>query len=59
MPASLARSVLPIIGADEGSLEGAATLTDAQAAGVLGAKWYVNVPTATNKAGEIRGQLTK
>ncbi len=51
--------VLPIVGADKGSFEGAATLTDAQAAEVLGGRWYVNVHTATNKAGEIRGQLTK
>ncbi len=51
--------MLPIIGADKGSFEGTATLTDAQAADVLGAKWYVNVDTATNKAGETRGQFSK
>ncbi len=51
--------VLPITGADKGSFEGAATLTNDQAAEVLGGRWYVNVHTATNKAGEIRGQLTK
>jgi len=39
--------------------EGSATLTDAQAADLLGGKWYVNVHTAANKGGEIRGQVTK
>ena len=40
-------------------LEGSATLTDAQAADLMAGKLYVNVHTAENKAGEIRGQLTK
>ena len=40
-------------------LEGSATLTAEQAADMLAGKWYVNVHTATNKGGEIRGQLTK
>jgi len=40
-------------------LEGSATLTDAQAADLLGGKWYVNVHTSANKGGEIRGQVTK
>jgi hypothetical protein len=39
--------------------EGSATLTDAQAADLLAGKWYVNVHTADNKGGEIRGQVTK
>jgi hypothetical protein len=39
--------------------EGSATLTDAQAAELLAGKWYVNVHTAENKGGEIRGQVTK
>jgi hypothetical protein len=39
--------------------EGSATLTDAQATELLAGKWYVNVHTATNKGGEIRGQVTK
>lgn len=51
--------VVPISGADKGTFEGSATLTDAQAADLLGGKWYVNVHTAANKAGEIRGQVTK
>lgn len=50
---------VPIAGADKGSFEGSATLTDAQAAELIAGKWYVNVHTATNKAGEIRGQVTK
>jgi hypothetical protein len=40
-------------------LEGSATLTDAQASDLMAGKWYVNVHTAANKGGEIRGQLTK
>ena len=50
---------VPIIGADKGSFEGSATLTDTQAEDLMAGKWYVNIHTATQKAGEIRGQLTK
>jgi hypothetical protein len=50
---------VPIAGADKGSFEGSATLTDAQADELMAGKWYVNVHTATNKAGEIRGQVMK
>lgn len=51
--------VVPIAGADKGAFEGSATLTDAQAADMMAGKWYVNIHTAANKAGELRGQLTK
>jgi len=51
--------VVPIAGADKGSFEGSATLTDEQAADLMAGKWYVNVHTAANKAGEVRGQVTK
>jgi hypothetical protein len=40
-------------------LSGSAMLTDAQAADLQAGKWYVNVHTAANPGGEIRGQLTK
>jgi hypothetical protein len=39
--------------------EGSATLTDAQAADLLAGKYYVNIHTAANPGGEIRGQVTK
>jgi len=39
-------------------LEGSATLTDAQIADLLAGKDYVNIHTAANKGGEIRGQVT-
>ena len=39
--------------------EGSATLTAEQESQMLAGNWYVNVHTADNKAGEIRGQLTK
>jgi hypothetical protein len=39
--------------------DGSATLTDAQAADLLAGKYYVNVHTAANPGGEIRGQVTK
>lgn len=39
--------------------KGTATLTDAQAADLQAGRWYVNVHTAANRPGEIRGQVTK
>ena len=41
------------------SFEGSATLNDAQAKALVDGDMYVNVHTAANKGGEIRGQLTK
>jgi hypothetical protein len=41
------------------SFEGSATLTDAQAADLMGGNWYLNIHTDANKGGELRGQLTK
>lgn len=39
--------------------EGSATLTDKQAQELMSGEWYVNIHTAANKAGEIRGQMMK
>jgi len=38
---------------------GSVVLTDAQVADLMAGKYYVNVHTAANPGGEIRGQLTK
>ncbi len=38
-------------------ITGTATLTDAQVADLHAGKWYVNVHTAANKGGEIRGDI--
>jgi hypothetical protein len=40
-------------------VEGSAVLTDAQAADLLGGKYYINIHTAANPGGEIRGQVAK
>ena len=40
-------------------VEGSATLTDAQAADLVAGKYYINIHTAANPGGEIRGQVTK
>ena len=57
-PGTNAGVVLPIPAA-KSPIDGSATLTDAQAADLAAGKWYVNVHTAANKDGEIRGQLVK
>ncbi|MCP4619330.1 MAG: CHRD domain-containing protein [Bradyrhizobium sp.] len=40
-------------------VEGSATLTDEQAADLIAGKYYINIHTAANPGGEIRGQVTK
>jgi hypothetical protein len=45
-------------GALDSPIQGSATLTPAQVADLLAGKWYVNIHTATNPGGEIRGQAT-
>ena len=39
--------------------KGSATLTDAQASELMSGQYYVNVHTAANPGGEVRGQLVK
>lgn len=51
--------VIPFKGKLKSPIKGSATLTDAQAADLEAGKYYVNVHTAANKAGEIRGQIEK
>jgi CHRD domain-containing protein len=40
-------------------VKGEATLTDAQAADLISGKYYINIHTAANPGGEIRGQVVK
>ncbi|RTL99641.1 MAG: CHRD domain-containing protein [Hyphomicrobiales bacterium] len=51
--------VIPFKGKLKSPIKGSATLTDAQAADLEAGKYYVNVHTAANKGGEIRGQIEK
>src|ERR1700749_1477179 len=52
-------AAVAIPNATSSPVEGSATLTDAQAADLLAGKYYVNIHTAANPGGEIRGQGTK
>ena len=58
-PGKNAGVMVPITGATSSPAEGSATLTDAQAADLAAGKYYVNIHTAANPGGEIRGQVTK
>jgi hypothetical protein len=55
-PGKNAPVVIPFAKVDS-PIEGSATLTDAQAADLVAGKLYVNIHTAENKGGEIRGQI--
>jgi hypothetical protein len=50
---------VPIANPTSSPVEGSATLTDEQAADLQAGKYYINVHTAANPGGEIRGQITK
>ncbi len=60
-PGKNAAVMVPIFqgAAAKSPFEGSATLTDAQAKALMDGDMYVNIHTAANKAGEIRGQVTK
>jgi hypothetical protein len=40
-------------------IKGSATLDAAQANDLMAGKWYLNIHTAANKGGELRGQVEK
>ncbi len=48
---------LGLSGALDSPIKGSAVLTPAQAADLLAGKWYINLHTAINLGGEIRGQV--
>ena len=48
---------LGFTGAMDSPIKGSAVLTPAQAADLMAGKWYVNLHTAANPGGEIRGQV--
>jgi len=56
-PGADAGVVVPFTGNLASPIKGSATLTDTQIAQIEAGKWYVNIHTAANKGGEIRGQL--
>ena len=58
-PGKNAGVAVAIPNATSSPAEGSATLTDAQAADLVAGKYYVNIHTAANPGGEIRGQVTK
>jgi len=49
--------VLPFTGDLTSPFTGSATLTDAQIVDLKAGKWYINIHTAANPGGEIRGQV--
>ena len=51
--------VVPLGNTPTSPIHGSKVLTDAQIADLEAGKWYVNVHTAANPGGEIRGQVTQ
>ena len=57
MAGSNAGVVVPMTGSLTSPIRGTASLTAAQVADLMTGKWYVNLHTAANPNGEIRGQF--
>ncbi len=60
-PAKAGQTAPPIVAADDvaNPISGNASLTAAQVADLKKGLWYVNITTAANPDGEIRGQLKR
>jgi hypothetical protein len=59
-PAAVGVNAPPVVPIELSALEkGSATLDDAQAADLSEGRWYLNLHTAANPDGEIRGQVMK
>jgi len=58
-PGANAGVLVPFTGALVSPIKGSATLTDAQISDLEAGRTYVNLHTADNKGGEIRGQLVR
>ena len=58
-PGANAGVAVPIPNPATSPVQGPATLTDAQAADLLAGRYYINIHTAANPGGEIRGQVAK
>ncbi len=58
-PGKNAGVAVPLANIAASPVEGSTTLTEAQAADLMAGKYYVNVHTAANPGGEIRGQVMK
>ena len=57
MPGANAGVVVPFPGPISSPITGTATLTAAQVADLKAGLWYVNLHTAANPGGELRGQV--
>ncbi|MBB5535658.1 CHRD domain-containing protein [Rhizobium giardinii] len=59
-PAAVGVNAPPVVPIDMSALaKGSATLDDAQAKDLTEGRWYLNLHTAANPDGEIRGQVMK
>jgi hypothetical protein len=56
-PTRNAGIVLPVTGNLDSPVQGTAVLTDGQAADLMAGRWYLNIHTAGNPAGELRAQM--
>jgi len=58
-PGANAGVLVPFSGSTASPIKGSATLTDAQISDLEAGRTYINLHTANNKGGEIRGQLMR